>query len=127
MPTFFRITMDLIIVNLIVIALVGLFLCGYFFVYRPLVALKRTIVSYSDILAEYRTHIKATEKALGSVEKRIDAIFVVEPPASSTPNQVTKTVDMGVEFSEDNPLDLPKELKFEIEGGDTAIPPQYAS
>lgn len=39
-------------------------------------------------------------------------------------NEIMETND-DVEFSENNPIDLPKDVKFEIEGGDTFAPSTY--
>ena len=38
------------------------------------------------------------------------------------PNEVTKSNSDEIEFSEQNMFTLPKDLKFEIEGGDSNIP-----
>lgn len=46
---------------------------------------------------------------------------------TSHPNTITDDEDKDtIEFSEHNPLTLPNDIKFEIEGGDTAIPPGYS-
>ena len=51
------------------------------------------------------------------------------PTPKYTPGEANK-VDDGekdmIEFSENTPFELPKDIKFEIEGGDTAIPPGYS-
>ena len=41
------------------------------------------------------------------------------------PNAITEEINTDIEFSEDNPIELPKDVKFEVEGGDTIIPPGY--
>ena len=38
------------------------------------------------------------------------------------PNEVTKNNTQEIEFSEQNMFTLPKDLKFEIEGGDSNLP-----
>ena len=38
------------------------------------------------------------------------------------PNEVTKNNTEEIEFSEQNMFTLPKDLKFEVEGGDSNIP-----
>lgn len=45
------------------------------------------------------------------------------PPAS--PNEIQDTNKNLFEFNEDTPFSIPKDIKFEVEGGDTAIPPGY--
>lgn len=43
-----------------------------------------------------------------------------------TANKIAEDEEDSIEFSEYNPLTLPNDIKFEIEGGDTAIPPGYS-
>lgn len=74
---------------------------------------------------QMKTSNQGLDNSVKSLEKRIDAIFVVDSP-EKTPNQATQETDEGLEFSEDTIFDLPKEVKIEVEGGDTMIPPQYS-
>ena len=60
--------------------------------------------------------------AILAVNKRIDSIFVIDKPS---PNDATKADDTSIEFSETNPLNLPADLKIEVEGGDTTTPPGF--
>ncbi len=42
-----------------------------------------------------------------------------------SPNQVIPDNSDTVAFDENHPLDLPKNVKFEVEGGDTVTPPGF--
>lgn len=59
-----------------------------------------------------------TEKLIGILEKT----FVPDP--KPVKNDID-TKDETIEFSESNPIDLSKDLKFEVEGGDSQIPSGY--
>lgn len=41
---------------------------------------------------------------------------------SSNVNQISKQKEEGIAFDEGNPLDIPKDIKIEIEGGDSLNP-----
>ena len=62
------------------------------------------------------------EKSIGKIHGRIDQIFTVDIP---TENEASKPVPNDVELSENNPLSLPKDVKFSVEGGDTQVPPGF--
>lgn len=49
-----------------------------------------------------------------------------KPEIIESPNNLDEKDTDEIEFSEDNPLNLPKDIKFEIEGGDSHIPPSYS-
>lgn len=66
--------------------------------------------------------LENAESSLDKVHKRIDQIFTVDIPAE---NEASKPVPNDVDISEDNPLNLSKDIKFQIEGGDTQVPPGY--
>lgn len=63
------------------------------------------------------------EEAVKNVHRRIDGIFIIDKPSE---NEATKEKEEAVNFSEGRPLDLPTDLKVEVEGGDTMIPPQFS-
>ena len=68
---------------------------------------------------------KELVKVIETLKKRIDSIFAV-PLQDNTENEATaKAKDELQPFTETLPLDLPKDLKIEIEGGDTQIPPDW--
>lgn len=46
-------------------------------------------------------------------------------PDSPSPNEATKVNKDEVEFSENDPINLPPDVKIELEGGDSHIPPGY--
>lgn len=40
-------------------------------------------------------------------------------------NNIPEANPDEMEFSEDNPMNLPEDIKFEVEGGETFAPPEY--
>src|SRR3990167_3649482 len=42
------------------------------------------------------------------------------------PNSVTESDPDEIQFTEENFMNLPKDVKFEVEGGDSSIPPGYS-
>jgi hypothetical protein len=67
-------------------------------------------------------HLNALQGEMKKVHERIDKIFVIDTPQE---NEAAKKDDEGVEFSEGSPLDLSKDIKIEVEGGDTTTPPEF--
>lgn len=61
-------------------------------------------------------------KSLVELHKRINNIFSVDFPAT---NEATKKDNNNVELNEQNMLNIPPDVKFEVEGGDENIPPGY--
>ena len=57
--------------------------------------------------------------------KRLMELTGVNSKAPNAPNKITRAKEEEIEFTEDNPLDLPKDVKFEIEGGDAILPQNY--
>lgn len=49
----------------------------------------------------------------------------VVKPHPSAPNQVLKEDPDVIEFSEESPLNIPSDVKLEIEGGDSVVPPGF--
>jgi len=60
--------------------------------------------------------------SLSKIHKRIDAIFTIDKPSANDPS-LTKNVEEN--FQEENFLNIPPNVKFEIEGGDSNVPPGY--
>lgn len=69
--------------------------------------------------------MKAAEKNLADIQRIIAGLFVVDPKVSGPPNEVMSPPPDTVEFSENTFIDVPKDLKFEIEGTSSEIPPGY--
>jgi len=59
------------------------------------------------------------------LNKRIIRSIKDGPTPQITPNKITGLDSNVVELTEGNPLDLPNDVKVEVEGGDTHLPPQY--
>ena len=49
----------------------------------------------------------------------------VTPQVVSSPNNISEGNPNEVELNENTPFVIPPYIKFEIEGGDTSIPPGY--
>lgn len=66
--------------------------------------------------------LKLLPKSVDQVHKRIDQIFVVDIPA---PNDATKADPNEIDLSETDSHQIPKNVKLDIEGGDTLAPPGF--
>ena len=113
--------MDILLLNVIVLITCGILVAGYLLIYRPLntllkksIMLEKEVVRLSDILTLNAKHTSV-------LKQRIDAIFVTEKDPPS-PNTATKVDEDTIELTEENPLDLPKGVKLQVEGGDTVTP-----
>ena len=79
---------------------------------------EKLIKETSDKLSAYHNiQSQNTVKLTNLLQK----IFVTTSD-EKIPNEVTKNNEEEIEFSEQNMFTLPKDLKFEIEGGDSNIP-----
>lgn len=47
------------------------------------------------------------------------------PPEPPLPNEVSQINRDEIEFDENVPFEIPKDVKFEVEGGDSHIPPGF--
>lgn len=96
-------------------------LLGVFFLLRYFFhKLTRTHLFYTQQLTN---SINDVNKAVANVHKRIDQIFIIDQPAE---NQVARAQTEDVEFNEQNILDIPKDIKFEVEGGSgMEAPPEF--
>lgn len=103
-----------------------------FFLYMEFLTLGLSLGSLITLIVFIKYHVDSTNKtkkglenlasAVLQVERRIDKIFTIDVPSE---NEATKSVANDIEISEDNPIGLPKDVKFQIEGGDTQTPPGY--
>ena len=56
----------------------------------------------------------------------LNRLFITSPKeVKPEPNDIGKIPEEGIEFTEENPINLPSDVKFEVEGGDSFIPPGY--
>lgn len=67
----------------------------------------------------YQNQLKILERLEKQESKRIFSL------PKSTPNNIAEQGDVQIIFDENNPLDLPKDIKVEIEGGDAVTPPGF--
>ena len=91
---------------------------------------KKHILKVSKLFSSYRTEMfRFSETQKQNTEKLVELLnklFVssdtqVKPEA----NEVTQVNKDEIEFTEQNPINLPNDVKFEVEGGDNFIPPGY--
>lgn len=97
---------------------------GCFFVIRYFSStISKEVADQKSHVSALSTLYKNISVEIRKLHSRIDQIFVVDRPSA---NEATKTVDMGDDFNEQNAIDLPPHLKFELEGGDSQVPPGYS-
>jgi hypothetical protein len=81
----------------------------------------KRLILISDRLIRLETFTRSIGNTLNMHPTKIP------PPDMGEKNSILDDDNADtIEFSEYNPLELPKDIKFEVEGGDTAIPPGYA-
>lgn len=66
--------------------------------------------------------VKKNTESLLRVHKRIDSLFTMDAPS---PNEATKKGPDLVDLDEQNIYNLPHDVKTDIEGGDTQVPPEF--
>lgn len=110
--------MDFILLTLVIISVVANFFISKYFINR---IFKLFSAYRSETLKFSETQKQNTEKLVALLNK----LFVTSetPPE---PNDIGKVNVDEIAFSEENPINLPKDLKFEVEGGDTSIPAGYS-
>lgn len=64
--------------------------------------------------------IKEANSSIKKVHERIDKIFVVDSPS---PNEAMNPDQNQIDLSETHPNQIPRDVKFEVEGGDSQVPP----
>lgn len=107
--------MDYLIFISVLLATGAIIFLNWYFARQTQDKMKQTseeIKSYARIQKEN------TEKLISILDKT----FV--PLPKPTKNNI-ETKDDSIEFSENNPLELKKDIKFQVEGGDSIIPPGY--
>lgn len=83
-----------------------------------------TIVLLVAIVISTRYLVRQNEEAVKLI-KDLTKQPSIEPSPRSAPNTITKADENVIAFEEGNPLDLPKNIKFQVEGGDTFVPYGY--
>jgi len=80
---------------------------------------------FSKYIQQVNYHSQIQKQNTEKLIKIMDGAFV-QPKVQNTPNQAVKIDTSSVEFSENTPLELNTDVKFEVEGGDAGIPPGYS-
>lgn len=68
-------------------------------------------------------HLEA-KKSTDKIHRRIDSLFTMDTP---TPNEASKVNDNIVDLDEQNTYNVPPDVKLDIEGGDSHVPPEFES
>jgi hypothetical protein len=95
----------------------------------PLILIQIGIAVYSvwlvrKLCIEIRQYNTLLSKQMLDLHKRIDNIFVVDQPA---PNSMVNKDANKIDVHDINPNYLPKDIKFQVEGGDVFTPPEFIS
>ena len=107
---------------LLLVSVIGSFVAQVFLTRSLLAQLSSKLTALNDRTIRLETLLR-------NVCNRLDQprVNVSKKPLIFEKNTITDDEDQStIEFSEHNPLDLPSDVKFEIEGGDTAIPSGYS-
>lgn len=110
---------DYILILLVILSAVANYFMGRYFTHK----ISKLFSTYrSETLKFSATQKENTEK----LANLLNRLFITsEPKIKSEPNEVSKISPDEIEFAEENFMKLPNDLKFEVEGGDTSIPPGY--
>ena len=79
-------------------------------------------LTVTKTLDSVNVKIAQIELRILNLHKRIDQIFVIDKPQE---NEAMKEDPNEVELSEQNLMGVPSDVKFSVEGGDSAIPPGF--
>ena len=113
----------ILLAGIIISLVINFFISKYF--------ANRISLSQSKLLSEYRKEMLSfTLTQKNNTEKLVELLnrlFLTSEPQQSKPepNEVSKVNKDEIDFTEQNPINLPADIKFEVEGGDTFIPPGY--
>ena len=81
-------------------------------------------------LSQLLTKLTGTQSIHTPVQTQIPTIDTLKKfqfQDSPSPNTVSEEETNEMEFSEQVPFEIPKDIKFEVEGGDTQVPPEFAA
>ena len=107
---------------LLVIAIVNSFLLAVLFIWNFIDTTKKDIKKLSDLVTQFATIQKQ------NTTKLIDLMqHPFEPVISKEPNSVMEKEDNLLNLDENIPVIIPSDVKFEVEGGDTQIPPGFTN
>jgi len=79
----------------------------------------------ATIITSFILQALLTRHFIQELSKKLVGGRVMQTKTIESPNQIEQVDDGSVEFSESTPLDLPKDLKVELEGNDMT-PPEFA-
>ena len=71
---------------------------------------------------KFNKSVSELSQSLDKVHKRIDQIFVVDIPS---PNEATNKDPNEIDLSETDSHQIPKDVKLDVEGGDSQTPPGF--
>lgn len=85
-------------------------------------------ISTVVIILVVKQFFRQVVAGMGATNPYSPSIFPqkVKPFFREEKNQIPEQDPNEIEFSEDNPMSLPKNIKIEIEGGDSIAPPGYS-
>ena len=112
----------LIITGTIIATVANFFISKYFSNKNFLNQLKLLENYRKELLGFSITQKQNTEKLI----ELLNRLFVTsDNQVKPEPNEVSVVNKDEIEFTEQNPINLPNDVKFEVEGGDSFIPPGY--
>lgn len=112
--------MNYILAALIVIGIIANYLMGRYFVNK----ISKLFSSYRSEMLKF-SEVQRINSA--KLVELLNKLFVTseQVQVKQEPNDIGKVDVDEIEFAEENPITLPKDIKFEVEGGDSFIPPGY--
>mgnify|MGYP001578592264 CR=1 FL=1 len=115
--------MDYILLALIIIGTITNFFFSKYFANKISSNQSKLLESYrKELLTFSITQKQNSEKLVGLLNRLFVSTDTVDKP---TPNTVAESDPDEIEFAEENFMSLPKDVKFEVEGGDSSIPPGF--
>ena len=76
----------------------------------------------SFFVYKLRQEFSLVNNSLKSIHLRIDKIFTIDAPE---PNEAVKVNTNEVDLAETDSFQIPKDVKLDIEGGDSNTPPGF--
>lgn len=107
----------LLIVFTIVNSAITFLICRYFFA-----SIDKKNGETTTVMNGFSNAYKNLFSEVKKLHDRIDGIFVVDKPS---PNEATQAAPEDDQLNENSIVNVPKDLKFEVEGGDSQVPPGY--
>ena len=114
---------DYILILLVILSTVVNYFMGRYFANKISSNQSKLLENYrKELLTFSLTQKQNSEKLVNLLNKLFISTEIADKP---TPNTVTKSDPDEIEFTEENFMNLPKDVKFEVEGGDSSIPPGF--